>query len=395
MKVLMVNDSDPAETIGGTERYMVDVTEALECAGHEVHTFTLSTRGSHVRGHKRVFGFEDPEPRWRHLGHVFFHLSLYAALRACVVKLQPDVVHLHNNYRFAISVLLAIRGCRVVQTVHDYCGIYPTAYCHHPKSCATASLGTAIRHGCMNWKLLVTEGWLLYNRRFIDRHFVNAFLAPSRDLYLRLMNAGQRNVTHLPNLVHASALAAIGPRTEHKRVVLYVGILAKHKGVEILVKAAQQLQERFEDLALWIVGSGPEEANLKRLADMLELRNVTFWGHQDRAAVANCYERAEVVVIPSLWLENAPLVAYEAMAHGRALVVSDTGGLPELVAHGESGFVFRRGDVVDLGRKLGDAFAARSTADFGRAGRELLMGLGGTERHIERLTAIYTGCEDC
>ena len=71
-----------------------------------------------------------------YLKRTFFYPRLYRALREYVEQAQPDIVHLHNNYRHAITVNLALRGHRVVQTVHDYTALYPTAFCAKEPSCA-------------------------------------------------------------------------------------------------------------------------------------------------------------------------------------------------------------------------------------------------------------------
>ena len=387
----MVNDYDPADTVGGTERYISHLSRALEQVGHDVHLFALGKEGAY-NARREVLVVADVEPTWRHVCHVFFYLRLYLALRACIRRLGPDVVHLHNNNRFVLTVLLATRGCRVVQTVHDYCGLYPTAFCARVPSCATGSIFDGIRHGCMNWKLALTEGWLLYNRPWVDRLFVDHFIAPSRDLGDHLKSAGHRQVTYLPNLIDVVTDGSADRPPARERLVLYVGSLVEHKGIDVLLHAYRSVQHRFADAVLWIVGTGPDEHRLRRLSKTLALRNVTFWGHQTSSELRRCYRRSSVVVIPSLWLENAPLVAYEAMAYGRALLVTNTAGLPELVLPGKTGFVFERGDSEELAQRLGDIVADPViAAKFGDAGREFWGAFGGAAQHVERLMAVYEG----
>ena len=387
----MVNDYDPVDTVGGTERYISHLSQALENVGHDVHLFALGKEGA-CEARREVLVVADIEPTWRHVCHVFFYRRLYLALRASVLRLRPDVVHLHNNNRFVLTVLLATRGCRVVQTVHDYCGLYPTAFCARVPSCATGSIFDGIRHGCMNWKLALTEGWLLYNRPLVDRLFVDHFIAPSRDLGDHLKSAGHRQVTYLPNLIDVVAHGSADMPPARERLVLYVGSLVEHKGIDVLLHAHRLVQDLFPDATLWVVGTGPDEDRLRRLSNSLTLRNVTFWGHQTVSELGRCYRRASVVVIPSLWLENAPLVAYEAMAYGRALLVTNTAGLAELVLPGKTGFVFERGDSAELAQRLGDILADPViAAKFGDAGREFWDAFGGAAEHAGRLTVVYEG----
>ena len=388
MKILMVNDHHPDEVLGGTERYILDVSRGLAERGHEVHLFAMSDERSQRLPTRRVFHARARNLMALYLKRTFIYPALYRALREYVAALRPDVVHLHNNYRHAITVNLALRGHHVVQTVHDYSALYPTAFCVKERSCAGRSPLVAVRHGCLDWKVLLAAGWLLYNRRFLDRRLVNRFLAPSRDLAGHLRKRGYRNVRHLPNFT-SEPLRPEAPLPE-KPIVLYVGSLIAHKGVDLLLRAFGQVVADVEGAALWLAGSGPDEAKLRNLARELGLPRVRFLGRQEHGALPTLYGAARVVVIPSLWLENAPLVAYEAMAHRRAIVASNVGGLPELVARHGNGYLCTRGDVEDfathLRRLLTDAELAR---EVGARGAVVLRELGDRDRHVDRLLGLY------
>lgn len=390
MKILMVNDHRPEEVLGGTERYILDVTAALAERGHEVHLFAMSDTGSETTPVRRIFHVRARNLAALYLKRTFFYPALYRALRSWVREVRPDVVHLHNNYRCAVTVNLALRGQRVLQTVHDYTALYPTAFCAKERSCAGRSPLVALRHGCLNWKVFLAAGWLLYNRRFLDRRIVDRFVAPSRDLAHHLEKRGYRDVHHLPNFT-SEPLRPTGPLPEQP-IALYVGSLIAHKGVDVLLRAFVRVAAEVEDAALWLVGSGPDEGKLRDLAHQLALPRVRFLGRQEHDALPALYRSARVVVISSLWLENAPLVAYEAMAHGRPIVASDVGGLPELVARHENGYLCPRGGVEDfatsLCRLLSDAQLAH---DVGARGALVLRELGDQERHVEKLLTLY--CE--
>ena len=388
MKILMVNDHRPEEVLGGTERYILDVTGALEERGHEVHLFAMSDTRSERTPVRQVFHARARNLLALYLKRTFFYPALYRALRAYLRETRPDVVHLHNNYRCAITVNLALRGQRVVQTVHDYTALYPTAFCAKERSCAGRSPFVAVRHGCLNWKVFLAAGWLLYNRRFLDRRIVRRFIAPSRDLAGHLERRGYRDVHHLPNFT-LEPVSPIEPFPE-KPIVLYVGSLIAHKGVEVLLRAFAQVSGAVEDAALWLVGSGPDEGRLQDLAGELRLPGVRFLGHQGHAALALFYKAARVVVIPSLWLENAPLVAYEAMAHRRPILASAVGGLSELVLDGHNGYVCRRGDATSFGDRLLSLLQnAELCESMGSHGAARLAELGDPDQHLERLLALY------
>ena len=442
MKILMINDNDPDAVVGGSEHYIADLTRALETHGHEVHWFVLgaqspqpgSARGlplarkSPQPGSARGLPLarKSPQPgsarkdpsagatkrdtrtgtvclprpgkcvfrpgraqRWIWiLRRVVFFPALNRELAACVARVRPDVIHLHNNYRYPFTILAAVRGQRVVQTVHDYCAIYPTAHCSRERSCAGRSVFAARRHGCLTWKLLVTEAGLLYCRRYLDRRFVRAFIAPSRNLANHLERMGHANVAHVPNLrllPHAEPAPA-----PDGQVVLYVGGLVEHKGVATLLAAFARLAGEVPEASLWLVGDGPEVDALKAAALKYGLCQVRFLGRRSPQDLAGIYRQARAVVLPSLWLENAPLVAIEAAAYGRAIVASRVGGVPELVEDGRTGFLFDRGDVAGLVQRLRLLLTNQALAgELGATGYERLAEHRSPVRHLERLLPVY------
>ena len=127
----------------------------------------------------------------------------------------------------------------------------------------------------------------------------------------------------------------------------YVGTLAPHKGVHILLQAMQRIPP--ETCRLHIFGSdshyGDYGKMLKELATGLD---ITFHGSLDRASIGSAFAKLDCLVMPSLWLENSPVVIQEAFAAGVPVIASGQGGMAELVQDGRSGRLFPAGDVSAL-----------------------------------------------
>jgi glycosyltransferase involved in cell wall biosynthesis len=115
--------------------------------------------------------------------------------------------------------------------------------------------------------------------------------------------------------------------------LLYFGRLAKEKGVKTLIDAVEKTQCR-----LVILGTGSIEGELKEYAK--ELKNVEFKGFKTGNELKEYIRKSLCVVLPSEWYENGPYSAMEAMAMGKPLIVSDNGGLPELVDDEKNGYVY-------------------------------------------------------
>ncbi len=172
--------------------------------------------------------------------------------------------------------------------------------------------------------------------------------------------------------------------------LLFVGRLVAIKGVDVLLAALSRVRERHPELGLVVLGDGPlapalrEEARRRGLADW-----VRFAGAADRDQVAAHLRACRAVVVPSVVdergrAEGTPSIALEALAAGARLVVSDAGGLPDLVFAGRNGWLAVAGDPEDLAAKIVAALDAPVPARVGAVADSLDWA-----RVAERTIAIY------
>ncbi len=143
------------------------------------------------------------------------------------------------------------------------------------------------------------------------------------------------------------ALQRFAPRpngtTEHAPLTLLcVSHLIREKGVDILLRAVAALNR--SDIRLLVAGDGPEQPMLKQLAADLGISPITeFLGL--RNDVDSLLRDADMYVHPAVWAEACAYAILEAMASGCAMIVTGTGGNPELVVDGTHGLVVPPGDV--------------------------------------------------
>jgi glycogen(starch) synthase len=186
----------------------------------------------------------------------------------------------------------------------------------------------------------------------------------------------------------AAALDALGipPRT---RVVAMVGrLVSAQKGQDLLLRAMPEIRLHYPEAVLLIVGEGPDRAALEALSRKLDLAAaVRFLGHRDD--IPALLAASEVVAVPSVVEEAFGLTALEGMAAGRPVVAFASGGLPELVCHGETGILVPKGDVAGLASAIRRLLAdAPLRHRLGAAGRRVAAAFT-TEARVEALSDIY------
>jgi glycosyltransferase involved in cell wall biosynthesis len=136
--------------------------------------------------------------------------------------------------------------------------------------------------------------------------------------------------------------------------VAFIGTLAPHKAPHLVLEAWQRLPSEVRDRARLVL-HGPKDhfpayvADLERAA---RAAGAELPGRLDRARVPAELASIDLLIVPSVWYENSPLVIHEALAARTPVLVSDLGGMAELVEEGRQGWRFRCGDATDLAAKL-------------------------------------------
>ena len=143
------------------------------------------------------------------------------------------------------------------------------------------------------------------------------------------------------------------------------GITDERKGFDLLASALPQVRGDFPDVQVLVVGPAPERNQLPPGIDVIGIGQA----HGDDALVRS-YCAADVLAVPSRE-DNMPLTAMEAHMTGRPVVAFNIGGLPDIVAHRETGFLAPPLDAHNLGLGLSEALAnARSSNSWGEQARE-------------------------
>jgi glycosyltransferase involved in cell wall biosynthesis len=403
MRVLSINKFHYRR--GGAETAYFAHAELLRAHAHDVIPFSMRHPQNEPTPYERYF-VSNVELRDRGAGvrsriatagRMLYSREAARKIDALVRETRPDVAHVHNVYhQLSPSVLpvLARHGVPVVLTMHDYklfCPAY-TMYANGApcERCKGGAFYNAALQGCVKSSraasvLCATEAYL-HSALGLYRKHVRTFIAPSAFLAAKAVEFGMdaSRIEVIPNFVDVPDFVG----EPERRHVLYTGRLERVKGVHTLIDAfARSTGGRATELV--IAGDGEDRASLEAHARRTGA-NVRFTGHVGPEEVRWLLDDALFTVAPSEWYENAPLSVMEAASHGRACVVSHMGGLPELVRHGETGIVFRAGDVTALVNAIDGLLADPERARaMGRNARAFMQERFSSEQHYERLMALY------
>jgi len=160
----------------------------------------------------------------------------------------------------------------------------------------------------------------------------------------------------------------INPCFNGKNYILYFGRLSNEKGIVTLLKAMVDLP----NIALKIVGDGPEYSNYVNYTKKHNIKNVSFLGPKWNEELEPIIKDCEFVVLPSEWYDPNPLVVLQAYSYGKPVVASDIGGLSDMIIHNSTGLLFKAKDKLELIKNI----------DYLYKNKDMISGMGRNARSI-------------
>ncbi|MFH2063515.1 MAG: glycosyltransferase family 4 protein [bacterium] len=387
---------------GGAERYVFDLRDLLVRHGHETVPFAMRDGRNEPSQWDRHFVSSvrtDASPlSWSGLRTAGRYLYSFEARRkfdALLRESKPDLVHVHNIYHQISPSILPVakrHGLPVVLTAHDYGLVAPNyGLFHDGRICEHTRpdrYWEAVRHRCVRGSAaasaLCAAELSLHRRLGLWRDNVDRIIAPSAFAAAMLEDYGidPARIVQVPHFIDVSGWEP----TFGGGYALYVGRLSPEKGIETLVRAAALSHE----VPVRVVGIGPDEARLRRLAEDLGARNVTFVGYRTGDDLRQEYSGARFMVVPSMCYETFGLTVLEGYAAGKPAVVSQMGGLGEVVDDGGTGLMVSAGDAEDLAAAIGRLWGDPAACEImGRNGRHLAENAYSPEPHYRRIMQVY------
>ena len=446
MRILHVANGLPPSARAGVEQYTLALARE-QMQRHSVSIFCRE-RAPHVADYTIYDEIQSGLPirrvvnNFRRVSGLESHYrdpTIEDIFRAYVRDTRPDLIHFQHCIGLSAG-LPAIAGqlrIPIVLTLHDYWYICPTtrlltrqmAVCSGPHRNAECGgcLGLAVAASGVLHRIPAYERLRdTFLPRFVQREALRLLersRAASRfsagrmpQAYLDRMRFMQRMLAGIPRLIAPSAFCArvyldYGVRAEALRVLPwgmdlarwgsvptvqfanrlrfgYIGTLAAHKGVDVLVRAFRRL--RGENVELHVFGANapddPFESELRRTAS--GDTRIRFHGRYDNERLPGLLADIDVVVIPSRWHETFSIATHEALLAGRAVIASRVGAIPEVIVDGLNGLLVPPSDeaclTAALVRLQDDRALAAHLAQAAKATSHVSMA-----QHAEHMESVY------
>ncbi|HPT08663.1 MAG TPA: glycosyltransferase [bacterium] len=361
MKILQVNKFNYLR--GGAEKYFLQISEELVKAGHQVAVFSMQHPKNLPSPWEKYFvsriSFNESHLRdWLIApGRIIYSFSARRKFTKLLNDFKPDIIHIHNIYHQISPSILSVASKHripIVMHLHDYKLVCPNyqlftdnKICYR---CWPKKYSQCLKHCCFKnsffSSLLATIEMEIHHKILkIYEKNISCFIAPSKFMKETLVkfNWAEDKIKVVYNFSEKMDNNLIN---EVEDYALYFGRLSKEKGINTLLEALQSAKNKIN---LKIVGSGPEEENLKKLVQELYLeKQVEFLGFKSDQALYDIVKKAKIIFIPSIWNENMPFALIEALSLKKVVAVSKVGGLQELIEDRVNGFLFKPGDLNDI-----------------------------------------------
>jgi glycosyltransferase involved in cell wall biosynthesis len=355
--------------VGGTEKMLADLIMNLDRSRFSPELIVLKPPASTAKmlSEKGVPVKSIGLPRWLSLGYGLKIPGALFRLHRMLAKSRPDILHC---YLFQANLLGRI---------------------------AARCTGIPVNISSLRVEEKERDSHILFER--LSRSLVTGYTAVCnevRNFGIQKLGIAPEKIITIPNGINPELYAEgnrhkvreeLGIETEIPTIGT-IGRIHRQKGMDIFIRAAGAIRVKIPNLRVIVVGEGPEEGKLRSLVRELGLSDsVIFTGL--RQDIPDLLAGMDLFVLASRW-EGMPNVILEAMAAGRAVVASDTGGARELVQQGETGILVPVEDVEALSSAIMNLLVKSSGLhEMGEKARDRVRAHYSLTRMVERTQELY------
>jgi glycosyltransferase involved in cell wall biosynthesis len=308
---------------GGAERLVVDLVKFTDKSKFDVRVCVLYDK----KGTPLEEELDDLKIKTYYLGKKLGpDLRILWRLYRLLKRWNPDVIHTHLSViRYSLIPAIVCRIPRMVHTVHN-----------QPEF-EVEAIGKLVHKIAYRIRVVPV---------IISKLFIEDMQSIYGDIEYKLIYNGVDTLRFQAVDLHECRNLAIKLGLENKYIFLHIGRFAKQKDHELLIRSFKKICDSYSQAVLLLVGEGETFENVNCLVESLGIKDkVLFLGKRtDTPYLMNI---ADAVILSSEW-EGLPITLLEAMAASKPVIATSVGGIPELILHGENGYLVKHGDSEGL-----------------------------------------------
>lgn len=377
MKILLINNFNAENRIGGVEHYL-----------HELMQYAVNSNSTLVF---KWFGKEKIKTSWI---EKFYHKKITQEIIQEIEGFKPDVIHCFSIgapitphfLKYAKS-----KGIPVVYSFRDYYYICPKNYMLTDKNEVITEHNSALE--CIlhhQPKRNILYDALLYFKQSYHKKIIKKniyyFLTPSKNLTDFIASYFQKNGQTLSNpiLIENNMLSK-----SEGNYILFVGRIVPEKGVLTLIKAFANILEEFPNEKLQIVGAGFELATLQDFVKTNNLNSITFLGNKNHEELKGIYAESKFTIVPSEYLEAYGNVILESLSLGKTVITSDLVGLKDEIVQNGVGLTYPFKDQKQLEKHITNLLSNSELKKELETNIPKYLATKTFEKHYSDLVAVY------
>lgn len=388
MRLLKIIHGYPPCYNAGSEVYSQMLCHGL-AQRHEVHVLTREenpfaedfswhiTQDSHQPA-VTLHNVNIPLEKYRYR---YQHPQVDRLVEELLERVQPDLVHIGHLNHLSTSLVdvIAKQNIPIVYTLHDYWLMCPRGQFMQRNPSVTATLWAVCDgqedkkcaqycysgyfSGSNDDQIVDTNYWTDWVRRRMNHihHLVQkvtCFIAPSYYLYHRYAQDFGLPLTKLIYLDYGFDLKRLMGRQRVPNEPFTFGYIGTHipaKGIQQLIQAFSQLKGNSQ-LRIWGRPRPQNTEGLQAITTTLpfEVRSRIEWlpEYANEQLIDAVFNRVDCIVVPSIWVENSPLVIHEALQARLPVITANVGGMAEYVHHEINGLLFEHRNVQSLAEQM-------------------------------------------
>ena len=372
---------------GGEDVVVRNEKRLLEEHGHKVYTYYRSNAELKEGGRlgKLCVPFT-----------AIYSFKTVREVKKLIKEYQIDIVHVHNTLTMVSpSVFYAAFSCHVpiVQTLHNFRMLCPAGSFFRDnvicEECVQGGLKCAVKHKCYrNSKLqsFVSAAVLKVHRVLGTYRKVN-FICLTEFNRNKLLALGDivdaKKVFIKPNFTFAEGIEPSNV-PEQEEYYLFAGRVEALKGVDIAIKAFEQIPDR----KLYIAGTGPMMDEMQAYVKEHNIQNVKFLGYLQKEDMTEKFYHAKAVIMTSQCYEAFAMTIAEAYSYGVPVIAGRVGNMEGMVQEGVTGVKFTYNSSSDLAEKVKE-FEQLDRVTLKENAREFYQERLRPEDNYQKLMEIY------